>query len=175
MAWAQNENFVYGGFYLKACNEKYTVVFSPYLGHKFKGNLKVNDIVSITGIEVVSNSGEKIIKLISLITEDEIIYDILPEPAKEALSGKLISGSAKIIEFQKSNSGKMEGIILTNKIIIRMPVPFLELIDQALPVGTKIYYTGQKIILPASEEIAKKYTIISCYTITIKGKNYFIR
>jgi hypothetical protein len=29
--------------------------------------------------------------------------------------------------------------------------------------------------LPASEEIAKKYTIISCYTITIKGKNYFIR
>jgi hypothetical protein len=170
--WADNDDFVYGGFYLQTCNSKYLVVFSPTIGRKLRRKVKGNTTLSIKGVEKVSAKGAKEIWLVSITTNEETIYNpSLVLTTKEGKE-KFVSGTSKMNQLQKDGQGKAIGIILDDQTILRMSNYMLELLNKIALVGANISYTGEKQKLPAGEAALMNYTVINCYTITIDGNQY---
>ena len=174
-SWAADDDYVYGGFYLNSCNSKHLVVFSPQMGKILRKNIKISALVSVTGLEGLSNLKEKYIRLISIKIDDKIIYDTLSALTKTRITEKYTVGYGKINELQKDKKGMPEGFILDNHIILRMLPVYIEMINKIALVGTKIYYNGNKQILPKGETTLMDYTVINCNKFTIGGKKYFIR
>ena len=174
-SWAADDDYVYSGFYLKACNLKQLVVFSPQMGKILRKNIQINALVLISGFEELSDLKEKYIRLVTIKIADKIIYDTLYTVTKTRITEKCTVGHGKIIELQKDSKGMPEGFILDNHTILRMLPEYIKMINKIALVGTEIYYTGNKEILPKGETTLMNYTVINCNEFTIGGKQYFIR
>jgi hypothetical protein len=170
--WADNVDYIYGGFYLQTCNSKYLVVFSPTIGRKLRKKVKSNTLLSIKGVEKVSAKDEKEIWLVCITTNEETIYNPSLGLSTKKGKEKFVLGVGKINELQKDGQGKTIGIILNDQTILRMSNSMLELLNKIALVGTTISYTGEKQKLPSGEVALMNYTVINCHTITIDGSQY---
>ncbi len=173
--WVNNDDFVYDGLYLQSGATKYMVKFPTHMGLELTTAIKTGSTVTVNGVEKASSTGEKEIKLVSIIADGKTINESTPAKAATAPAKELTNSSGKITQLQKDSHGKVNGFILENKTILRVAPPVAEQIVKLAVVGTTISCTGEKQILHNGEATSEIYTIIRCKTITINGKQYLTK
>lgn len=174
--WANNDDFVYNGFFLQTNSTKFLVKFPPHMGSALTTAIKTGSTISVNGVEGLDTlAGIKEIRLVSVIADGKTLNETTPVAPATIPAKELINGNGKISELQKNKDGKVKGFILDNKTILRVPPNVAEQLNTVAVVGAAISYSGEKQILHTGEVAADSYTIIHCKTITFNGKQYLTK
>ncbi len=173
--WVNNDNYVYDGFYLQTGSEKLLVKFPPHMGRQLLAVLKNGSNINVNGVQVFSPMGEKEIRMISVTSGGQIINDAPPVEPITPLVEELITSSSRIKELQKNKQGEVNGFILDNMVILRLPPHVAMQLSQLAVPNASISYTGIKKSIHNGEATAANYTIIHCNTITINNTQYLTR
>ncbi len=173
--WTTNDDFIYDGFYLQSTQGKFLVKFPAHMGDQLLKTIKKGNAVTVNGVEEINPAGEREIRLVNLIANGKTIVDAppatLPDPSAETQT----SGSGKITAFQKNREGEVNGYILDEKIILRVPPHVNRQLDTLIAKGSAVSYSGIKKSATNGEASSGNYTIIHCQTITVNGTQYMIR
>ena len=172
---SNNDDYIYDGFYLQTSNEKYLVKFPTKKGRILTTAFKTDTNITVIGFAGLTPQGEKDIKLVGIKANGINIYDSLPIIKVVAQKDEYIKDSAKIIEFQRDNKGKIKGYILDNKTILHLPKHVRKDLHKLLVIGTNITYTGITQVLKRGEIAVVNFNIINCKTITINKIQYLIK
>lgn len=175
VGWVYNEDFVYNGLNLQTANGIFLVLFSPNKGGQLTSAVQIGNTITVNGFEVVLAQGEKAIQPIGISFEGKNVFDSIPLPQAVAQTKERIFSKGAIVELQKDKQGKLKGLILDNKIILRLPKNLSDQFVKEAVVGKVISYSGVKQNLRNGEAEAISYTRISSKTITINGKQYLMQ
>jgi len=175
VGWVSNDDFVYDGFNLQTTNGIFLVKFPTNKGVQLTSAVQIGNTITVNGFEIISKQGEKGIKPIGVTFNGKNVFDSIPLSPTVAQVKENISSNGKIVELQKDKQGKLKGLILDNKIILRVPKSFSEQFVKEAVVGKIVSFAGVKQILRNGEVAAVSYTIIRCKTITINGKQYLTK
>jgi len=175
LGWANNEDYVFNGFYLQTSITKYLVTFPPHMGSDLTTAIKRGNTVTVNGVEKTNPTGEKEIKLVSVTANGTTINETSPAKPANIAKEEFVNGSGKIGEVQKDKSGKIKGYILDNKTILRVPSNVSGQLFIIAVVDAPVSYSGVKQVLRSGEVAVDSYTIIKCKTITINGKEYLTK
>jgi hypothetical protein len=174
--WINNDDFVYDGLNLQTTNGIFLIKFPPSRGQQLTTAITIGSTILVNGFEIKSRQGEKGIKLVGITFKGKNIYDSIPVAVIPVVSKKEnITSSGKIVELQNDRQGRLKGLILDNKIILRVPKNFSEQFIKEAIVGKTVLFSGFKQILRSGEVAAVSYTIIHCKSITINGKQYLTK
>jgi len=174
-AWVNNDDYVYDGFYLQTDAGKLLVKFPAHLGSQLTAIQKAGSSITVNGVEAITPLGEKEIRMVSIAAGGQTINDTPTAPPATPPAEELISGSAKISELQKGKGGEVNGFVLDNKAILKVPPHLAMQLSQLAVAGTIINYSGIKKTARSGEVLAANYTIIHCQTISINGTQYLTR
>jgi len=175
VGWVYNEDFVYNGLNLQTTNGIFLVKFSSNKAVQLTSAVQIGNTITVSGFEMVLAQGEKAIKPIGISFNGKNIFDSIPLSPAVAQTKENIYSKGTIVELQKDKQGKLKGLILDNKIILRVPKNFSEQFVKEAVVGKIVTFSGVKQNLRNGEVAAVSYTIIRCKTITINGKQYLTK
>ncbi|MEI6348730.1 MAG: hypothetical protein WCP69_12355 [Bacteroidota bacterium] len=173
--WVNNDDFVYDGLNLQTTNGIFLVKFPTTKGLQLTSAVQIGNTITVNGFEVVLTQGEKAIKPIGISFNGKNVFDSIPLLPAVAHKKENIYSKGKIVELQKDKQGNLKGLILDNKIILRVPKSFSEQFVKEAVVARIVSFSGVKQILRNGEVAAVSYTIIRCKTITINGKQYLTK
>lgn len=175
VGWVYNEDFVYNGLNLQTTNGIFLVKFPSNKGLQLTSAVQVGNTITVNGFEIVLAQGEKAIKPIGISFNGKNVFDSIPLTPAVAQTKENIYSKGKIVELQKDKQDRLKGLILDNKIILRVPKNFSEQFVKEAVVGKIVSFSGVKQNLRNGESAAVSYTIIRCKTITIDGKQYLTK
>lgn len=173
--WVTNDDYVYDGFYLQTAQEKLPVKFPPHLGTQLTTAVKKGSNITINGTAEVNPWGEKEIRMVSITANGQTIYDTPPATPLSPPVETLMTGSGKITALQKNREGMVNGYILDNKTIIRVPPHIAMQLSQIAVAGSDVSFTGMKKTTQNGEATTGNYTIVHAQTITVNGTQYLTR
>ena len=175
VSWTNNEDYLYDGFYLQTVNYKYLVKFPPNKANQLMMAIKTDSIITVRGVEKVYPYTEKEIKLVAIIVGGKNIYDSILVGKTLPPIEEFYQGQAKIKKLQKDKKRKINGFILDNNTVLRMPAHVAKDLTRVAEIGTKVSYTGIRKGLHFGEVAAINDTIIHCKTITINKIQYLTK
>jgi len=173
--WANNENFIYDGFYLQTSTVRILVKFPTHMGEQLTKALKTGSTITVNGAECSDSLMPKEIKFVSIISDGMTINNVPLVSKNIEPSKEFINGNGKIIELQKDNKENVNGFILDNKTILRVSPQIAKQIEKIAAVGTQISFSGMKKSLKEGEVASVSYSIIHCKTISVNGKQYLTK
>lgn len=173
--WANNEDFIYDGFYLQTKSDKILVKFKPHLGSQIIDNIKTGALVSVGGVNCKKCKRGKMIMLVSVTNDGKTIIDTDPDKLNIKTAMELVSGTGNINDIQKNSKHGITGFILDNKTILRIPKHVAKKLVKMTEKGNNISYSGMKSSLKNGEVAKETYSIINCKTITINSKQYLVK
>jgi len=171
--WENNEDFVYCGFYLQTSGEKYLVKFSPNTGSELAAQLRTGNKITVNAIKEIDSLDRTTLLLVSVTSDGKNIYNRPFRNSSQVPAEDFIFGSSKIIQLQKTAEGNVNGLILSDETILRIPASIADQIYKIADVGDFVSYSGYQI-LRYGQFANVKYTIVHCISITIKEKQYVI-
>ena len=175
VSWTNNEDYLYDGFYLQTLNYKYLVKFPPNKANQLMMAIKTDSIITVKGVEKAYPYTQKEIKLVAIIVSGKNIYDSILFKKDLPAIEEFFQGQANIKKLQKDRRGKINGFILDNNTVLRMPAHVAKDLTRVAEIGTKISYTGIRKGLHFGEVAAVNDTIIHCKTITINKIQYLTK
>ena len=173
-SWVNNENFVYNGFFLQSATDRILIKFPSYMGTKIRAAVRIGVIVNVSGVVTTNLIGDKEMKLVKLITDKVVLYDVKPSVKKIKKNIEVIKNDGIVSTIQTDTSGKIRGFYLKSMTILRVPITIGEQLRNILKEGDSISYTGTKRIVLDGEASSNLYEIIICKTITVNGKEYLV-
>jgi hypothetical protein len=173
--WVANDNFVYDGFYLQTGGSKYLVKFPASMGAQLKNIVKSGSTITINGSADSLPTGEKQIRLVSVVADGKTIYETPPTPPSTAATPETAEGSGKITSLQKNQAGDVTGLVLDNKTILRIPPHVARQLGQIVTSGSSISYRGVKRQTATGEVASADYKIVHCESLTANGTQYLTR
>lgn len=173
-SWVNDENFVYNGFFLQSTTDRILIKFPSYMGAKIRAAVRIGVIVNVSGVVTTNLIGDKEMKLVKLITDKVVLYDVKPAIKKTKKHIEVIKNDGIVSTVQTDTSGKIRGFYLKSMTILRVPVIIGEQLRNILKEGDSISYTGTKRVVLDGEASSNLYEIIICKTITINGKEYLV-
>lgn len=173
--WVNNDDYVYDGFYLQTGNEKLLVRFPVHMGSQLTAAVKNGGNITVNGVLHFSPVGEKEISMVSMVSGGQTIQETAPPAPVTAAVEEPVTASSKVKEFQKTERGDVNGFILDNKTILRVPPHIATQLSLLASAGTTISYTGVKKPVQQGEAVSSNYSIVHCKTVTINGTQYLTR
>ncbi len=166
-----NPDYVYDGFTMLQGSDSIFVKFAPHMGAQLIPYLKSGSAVSVTGSSKIDPEGKKDLRMISININGKTITDTPPAETTTAVAAdNFVSGSGKLISAQTGRRGEVNGYLLSDKTILRLPPGAGE--NFTATAGTSISYTGMQKTLKSGEVSTDNYKIIRCKTVTVNGKQY---
>jgi hypothetical protein len=174
--WITNPDFAYDGFYLGTPNGTVPVKFPPHMGQQVNNAVKKGGNVTVNGVMRVSPEGESELKMVSLTSNGNIIYDMPPTRRLLPPSEKFVSGGGKVQALQTDKRGMLIGYFLDNDVILRIPPHNSYQLSNILSIGSSVQYTGTIHMHDAEDgpAYAKKVEVVHCKTLTINGTQYLV-
>ena len=174
-SWVNNEDFVYDGFYIQSVSDRILVKFPTYMGIKIRASVRLGIIVNVSGVVTTNLIGDKEMKLVKLITDNDVIY--INQPKYKPTNGKtvIVKDEGKITQVQIDKDGNIKGYILDDKKILRIPVSVGEQLRNIISEGSFISYVGVNRTIAVGEASSKLYDVVICKTITINGKEFLVK
>lgn len=146
--------------------------FPPHLGTQITAAVKTGSSVSVNGVMNISPSGTKEIKMISITSGNKIFANT----ATAILTTEsYITGNGKITQLQTNREGIVNGLIVDNKTILRIPLHVANQLQSMAQLNSSVAYTGMKKTSTNGEVSAGDYAIVHCKTITINGQQYLVQ
>lgn len=169
-----NDDFVYDGFYMLNGKDSLLVKFPPHLGSEITGAVKTGSSVSLKGVEHTTPMGTKEVRLKSLVVNGKTISDTAYRPTSKPPVEDSVKGSGKISSVQTDREGRVNGFILNNNTILRLPPGAASQFTTAAQSGADIAYSGMQKAIHTGEVSTGNYKVVHCRTITIGGKQYML-
>lgn len=173
--WASNNDYVYDGFYLQTTGGKMLVKFPPHLGSQLTTAIKTGSRVTVNGITDYTPWGSTEIRMVSINANGQMIYDTPPATPPAPPVENFTNGNGTIKGLQKNMEGIVDGYILGNKTILRVPPHIAMQLSQIALTGSAISFTGMQKTPQIGEASAGNYTIVHAETITVNGTQYLTR
>lgn len=169
-----NDDYVYDGFYMLNNGDSVLVKFPPHLGTQITGAVKTGSSVSVSGVMNVSPIGVKEIRMISITSGSNTIADTAAPMATQPLE-TYTNGNGKITQLQTNREGMVNGLIVDNKTVLRIPPHIANQLQSIAQLNSSVAYTGMKKTSSNGEVSAGDYMIVHCRTITINGQQYLVQ
>lgn len=118
--------------------------------------------------------GEKEVRMINLTSGSNTITDTTTPPAMPPVE-TYITGKGKITQLQTNREGMVNGLVVDNKTILRVPPPVAIQLNTIAQKNASIAYTGMKKASNRGEVSAADYTIVNCKTIMVNGQQYIVQ
>lgn len=170
-----NDDFVFDGFYMLSGSDSLLVKFPAHMGSQVMPAAKTGSQISVSGVLENPPFGIREVRMISLTAGNKTITEttpsILPEPVQETES----SGTGKVSTFQMDREGRVSGLFLDNKTVLRFPPHIAAQLGTSIGKGTAISYSGTQKGKTQGEVLLEDYKIIHCNTITVKGQQYLVK
>jgi len=174
-AWVNNENFVYDGFYVQTVSDRVLIKFPVNMGNKIRAAVRIGVIVNVSGVITTNLIGDKEMKLVKLNTDKEAIYTNKTNPKQSKAKQTIVKSEGKITQIQIDKEGKINGYILENKLILRVPITVGEQLRNIVIEGSTISYTGVNRVIAEGEVSSKLYDVVICKTITVNGNEFLVK
>lgn len=173
--WVNNDDFVYDGFYLQTSQGKSLVRFPSTMGMQLTKLIKAGTDITVNGVEDVNPDGIKEIRMLSISANGQLIQNTPPAAPPVPEAETMMNGSGKITALQKGKEAEVNGYLIDNKTILRIPPHVAAQLNSLAAAGTTVSFTGRKKATNSNEASAGNYSIVHCETITINGTQYLAR
>ncbi len=170
-----NEDFILDGFVLNS-NPTMTVGFAPHLGQQVQQAIKPGTTVSVTGFADKNREGESRFRLISLTAGKTTVLDGPPvRPATPPTAPTMTTATGKITDYKLDKRGTVNGLVLSDNTIIRIPPHVAYQLTNLATKGTAITVQGYTRPLGDGQVQLQRTNILRASVITINGQQYLVR
>ena len=170
-----NDDFVYDGFYLLSNQDSLLVKFPPHLGKQIDALGKVGTNVTVTGTSENSPSAVREIRLVSLTANGKKVTDTAPPVPPVPTEEKFVDGTGRISSMQTDREGRVNGFVLDNKTLLRIPPQVSSQLASSVSKGVSIGYSGNQKTSKSGEMSTADYAVIRCKTLTVNGQQYLVK
>lgn len=184
--WTSNDDYILDGFTLGAGSAPTTVKFPPHLGQQVQKAMKPGSSVSVTGYAENAPQGELRFRLVSLTAGKTTVADV-PRTGGSRTGGSrprrnqtddtptLVTTTGKIADYQISRNGRVNGLILDNKTIVRVPPHVAGQLSNLAIKGQTITVQGYPKEVGDGQVQLQKAQILRASVLTINGQQYLVR
>jgi len=170
-----NDDYIYDGFYLQTAQDSMLVKFPGHLGAQIASLVKAGSTVTVNGTLEYPHFGGKEVRMVSLIIEGQTVYDTPPAAAATRPADNFVNGNGKIVGTQMDREGRMNGLLLDNSTILRIPPGIAGQLTGLAKDGSLVGYSGMQKTPQTGEVSAGNVKIVHCNTISINGQQFLVR
>lgn len=170
-----NDDFTFDGFYFLSSNDSLLVKFPPHMGSELMPVVKPGSQITVSGVMENPPSGTKEIIMVSLKAGDKTISETAPDILPATVQETVLNGTGKISSLQKDREGRITGLFIDNKTVLRLPPHVADQLGAAISTGGVISYSGSQKSRSKGEVQLQDYTIVRCNTITVNGQQYLVK
>jgi len=170
-----NDDFTLDGFYLLNSNDSLLVKFPPHMGSEIMPVVKTGSQVTVSGVMENPPSGMKEIIMVSLKAGDKTLTETFPGMPNANVQETTLNGNGKISTLQKDPEGRVTGLFIDNKTLLRLPPHVAAELGASISTGAAISYSGSQKSRSKGEVQLEDYKIIRCSTITVNGQQYLVK
>lgn len=173
-----NDDAIFDGFVLNGGSGAMptTVKFAPHLGQQIQKAVKPGSAVSVTGFSETNPRGETTFRLTSLTAGKTTVLDGPPAaPARLAETPTLVTATGKVADYRLDRSGRVNGLVLDNQTIVRVPPHVAYQLTNLATKGSTITVQGYPRTLREGQVQLEKTNILRASVLTINGQQYLVR
>lgn len=170
-----NDDAIFDGFTLNSGSGTTTVKFPPHLGQEIQKAVKPGTTVSVTGYSDAAPGGETPFRMNSLTVGKTTIQNAPPAIQTTRPAETLTTVNGKITDYRFDRSGRVNGLVLDDKTIIRIPGHAAYQLTNLATKGTAITVQGYPRTLREGQVQLEKLNIIRASVLTINGQQYLVR
>lgn len=174
-AWETNQDFAYDGFYLTTSGTSMLVKFPPHMGQEITNAIKKGSTVTVNGYMHTNPDGETYFKMVSINASGVTLYDIPPVRHLSQHTETFTNGSGTVSATQTDKRGLVNGFILTNGTILRIPPHNVYQLVNIIPLGSVVQYAGMVHENKVGHAYEREVTIVHPLSITVNGTQYSVR
>ena len=102
-----------------------------------------------------------------------ITDDVIPNP--KPTQDQFVNGKGKVNQLLLNKKGEVQGYILNNGVLLRIPPHIARQLSQMVQIDATIGYTGFEKSLKPGHVQAVGYKIVRSQTISVNGTQYMVR
>jgi hypothetical protein len=176
-----NDDYIYDGFYLQTAQDSMLVKFPGHLGTQITSLVKAGSMVTVNGTLEYPPFGGKEIRMLSLTANGQTVYDTPPTPPTApaappaAPADNFVNGNGKVVGTELDREGRMNGLLLDNKTVLRIPPGIAAQLAGLAKNGAQVGYSGMQKMPQTGEVAAGDTKIVHCNTISINGQQFLVR
>jgi len=170
-----NDDYIYDGFYLQTAQDSMLVKFPGHLGVQITSLVKAGSTVTVNGTLDYPPFGGKEIRMVSLTVNGQTVYDTPPATPATAPADNFVNGNGKVVGTQIDREGRMNGLLLDNSTVLRIPPGIAGQLTGLAKDGSRIGYSGMEKMPRAGEVVVGDMKIVHCNTISINGQQFLVR
>jgi hypothetical protein len=171
-----NDDAIFDGFTLNTGSGTATTVkFPPHLGQEIQKAVKPGATVSVTGYSETTHRGETRFRMNSLAAGKTTVQDAPPAIQTPRTAETLTTVTGKISDYRFDPSGRINGLVLDDKTIVRIPGHVAYQLTNLATKGTAITVQGYPRTLREGQVQLEKVNIVRASVLTINGQQYLVR
>ncbi len=171
-----NDDSILDGFTLTSSASTTNVSFAPHLGQQVQQAIKPGSAVSVTGFAEKNREGTNQFRMISLTASKITIMETHPaRPSTPPAAPTLTTVTGKIIDYKISRRGQVNGLVMTDNVIVRIPPHVAYQLTNLATKGTTVTVQGYARPLREGQVQLRPLTILRASVLTINGQQYLVR
>ncbi|MDB5273249.1 MAG: hypothetical protein JWO58_1616 [Chitinophagaceae bacterium] len=174
ISYTPNQENIYDGFLLDMNGVSIRVAFPKHMGKQIMGSAKPGANATVNGFMDYSPEGIQEIHLVSMTVGTNTVYDV-KRPKELSEQEEFITLDNKVIDFSHNREGQIDGLILSNKTILRFPKHAGYQFSGMVQKGDMIKATGYVKKEDDGVAFVEPTRIVKAETVVIKGTSYLIR
>ena len=175
--WVANDDAILDGFtFSGSANAPTTVKFPPHLGQQVQKAIKPGSSISVTGFMDKNPRGESTFNMVSVTAGKTVIANTPPAaPATPPPAPTLTTVSGKISDYRLGRDGRVNGLVLDDKTVVRIPPHVAYQLTNLATKGSTVTVQGYGKNLRDGQVQLEKTNILNASVLTINGQQYLVR
>jgi hypothetical protein len=170
-----NDDYICDGFYLQTAQDSMLVKFPGHLGTQITSLLKAGSTLTVNGTLTYPPLGGKEIRMVSLSVNGQTIYDSPPAAPATAPADNFVNGNGKVVGTQIDREGRMNGLLLDNSTVLRIPPGIAGQLTGLAKNGSQVSYSGMQMMPRPGEVVMGDRKVVHCNTISVSGQQFLVR
>lgn len=170
-----NNDFVFDGFYMISGSDSLLVKFPANMGSQISPLVKTGNQVTASGVSETSSPTAKEMRMVSITAGGKTLTDNQSATPITPAQETTVTGSGKVISLQTDRKGRVSGVFIDNKTILRFPPHVSGQLENIIAKDAAISYSGSQKNKDQGEVLLEDYKVIHCKTITVNGQQYLVR
>ena len=155
-----NNDFVFDGFFMITGSDSLLVKFPAHMGSQIAPLAKPGSQVSVSGVSDTLAGTTKEMRMVSITAGGKTLTDSAPIAPATPPQETAVTGSGKVTSLQTDRGGRVSGVFVDNKTILRLPPHVLEQLGNEIATGTAIAYSGSQKNKDQGEVVLEDYKVI---------------
>jgi len=170
-----NDDFTFDGFYMISGSDSVLVRFPAHMGTQISPLAKTGSQITVSGVYENSGLGRKEMKMVSINMGDKTLTDTPPSMPATPAQQIIVTGNGKVTSLQTDPEGRVNGVFIDNKTVLRFPPHVSGQLGNTIAKGTAVSYSGSQKNKEQGEISLEDYKVIRCNTITVNGQQFLVR